>query len=90
MVLASINNMPGMTAPTSASTGGGAVQSARAGGLPIPAYLQSAHPCTNDEDTAVAPPSEAELVLLCLDYLRDLRRSYVILPVVVIPRKWIC
>ena len=78
MVLASINNMPGMTAPT--STGSGAGQSARAGGLPIPAYLQSAHDVpsvssTNDNDATPAP-SEAELVLLCLDYLRDLRRSY--------------
>ena len=67
-----------MTAPISTS---GAVHSARAGGLPIPAYLQSAQhvPCssgsTNDDD-ASSSPSEAELVLLCLDHLRDLRRSY--------------
>ena len=82
MVLASIKNIPSMAAPTSTSTSGSAVHSARAGGLPIPAYLQSAHdvPCagsTNaNDDAGSSSPSEAELVLLCLDHLRDLRRSY--------------
>ena len=71
--------MPSTTAPT--STSGSAVQSARAGGLPIPAYLQSAHdvPCSSgstNDDAGSSSPSEAELVLLCLDHLRDLRRSY--------------
>ena len=55
-------------------------------GMPIPAYLQhedeDEHEDEHDEQrhsSAPAPaslPSETELVLLCLDYLRDLRRSY--------------
>ena len=51
-------------------------------GMPIPAYLQHEDEDEHDEQrhsSAPAPaslPSETELVLLCLDYLRDLRRSY--------------
>ena len=52
-------------------------------GMPIPAYLQyeDGHDEQRRHSAASAPappplPSETELVLLCLDYLRDLRRSY--------------
>ena len=60
-------------------------------GLPIPSYLQYEHEHEHDDNghnktstsrhgtpspASQSLPSETELVLLCLDYLRDLRRSY--------------